>query len=386
MTARSPAAGAALALALWMFPAAAGPLAAQQGTVEAEAGLSHARPPSDVDLPAASYGLLGLRLTYGQAERGWLWATGYGALGLGSDTGDWASLAVGGEVWADGSAGFRPGLGARASAFAVGAPDRFRAVTGALFPQLRYDAGEDVRLRLRALAGVGRSEVEITRTGFETGSVNSDLRYLGAEPGVMVRTPHGELTGTLAWLDAETGVYRRAGVRFAGGARDLGWSAALDVWDTPTGTEAALALSLSFDLQGPWSAHAGGGRSDPDPLLGSPASWQGSAILAYRLAELGAASPAPLYRISGSGERRIVTFRLEAPDADEVVLLGDFTGWEPVPLERSDGAWTATLRVEPGVYHFGFRMDGAWHVPEDASGRVTDDWGRTNATLVVPGG
>lgn len=395
MTPSRSALGATLALALWLSPAGSpwpgpggtGRLAAQQGTVEAEAGVSHARPPSGVDLPAATYGLVGLRLSHGWAGRGWLWAAGYGALGMGSDAGDWASLSAGGQIWADRGPGLRPGLGARASAFTVGAPDRFRAVTGALFPQVRYQVGEDVTLRLRALGGAGSSEVEITREGFETGSVSSDLWYLGAEPGVTVGTPHGDLTGTLAYLDAEAGVYRRAGVRFAGGgSRGPDWSAALEVWDTPTGAEATVSLSLGFDLRGPWSAHVGGGRSDPDPLLGSPASWQGSGTVAYRVAELGPAPPAPLYRISGSGDRRTVRFLLEAPEADEVVLLGDFTGWEPVPLARSGGAWTATLQVRPGVYHFGFRVDGEWHVPEGASGRVTDDWGRTNATLVVPEG
>lgn len=372
-----------LALAAGLSPTDA--VAAQQGSVEAEAGVSHARPPSGLDLPSATYGLLGLRLSYGRSDRSWLWAAGYGALGAEGDTGDWASLSAGGGVWLHEVSGLGLGLGGRGSAFTVGAPDDFRAVTGALFPRARYRLADDVTLRFRALGGVGSSEVDITRPGFETGSVRSDLWYVGAEPGVTVATDHGELTGTAAYLDAEAGVYRRAGLRFAGGTSDLGWSAALEVWDTPTGSEATVSASLSLGLDGPWSAHAGGGRSDPDPLLGSPASWQGSGTVAYRLARLGPAPSAPLYRISGSGDRKTVRFRLEASGAGEVELLGDFTGWEPVPLEERDGGWVVTVEVAPGVYHFGFRVDGEWFVPEDASGRVTDDWGRTNATLVVPG-
>lgn len=359
------------------------PAAAQQGSVEAEAGVSHAQPPSGFDLPSATYGLLGLRLTYGQAGRGWLWASAHGGLSSSDDAGDWGSLALGGEIWAGDGSGLQPGLGARGSAFTVGAPDRFQAATGALFPQVRYSEGP-LTFQLRGLAGAGTSEVEITRPGFETGSVTTDLWYVGAEPGVTFRTADGELTGTMAYLDARAGVFRRAGLTYSGGSRDVGWSAGLEVWDTPTGSEVSVTASLNLRLDGGWTVNLGGGRSDPDPLLESPPSWQGSGTVAYRLAELAPAAPAALTEISGTGPRRSVRFRLEAPEAERVVLLGDFTGWEPVPLERTDGHWSATVRVEPGVYHFGFRVDGEWHVPENASGEVSDDWGRTNATLVVP--
>ena len=43
-----------------------------------------------------------------------------------------------------------------------------------------------------------------------------------------------------------------------------------------------------------------------------------------------------------------------------------------------------TDSLPPGVYHFGFRVDGEWYVPEDAPGRVSDGYGQVNATLVVP--
>lgn len=392
--------GSAALLAAVLTAAALVPAAAQEGSLEAEAGLSHARPPSGLDLPSATYGLLGLRVVYGEPDRGWLWGSGYGALSASSDVGDWASLTGGGEVWLGERSGLRLGLGGRASAFRVGAPDRFQAITGALFPQARYELWDDLTVRMRLLGGAGSSEVEITRQGFETGTVSTDLWYVGAEPGVTIRTPAGRLTGTAAYLDARTGIYRRAGLRYASGTASTSWSAGLELWDTPADIEVTLSFSLSLGLGGPWSAHAAAARSDPDPLLGSPASWQGSGMLAYELADLGPPPAVPLYRVSdgdtdtdagavedrgaGADGARTVRFHLRAPAADEVVLLGDFTGWEPVSLERTDGAWTATVRVRPGVYHFGFRVDGEWHVPEDASGRVTDDWGRTNATLVVP--
>lgn len=373
---------AAAALALPASPAT--PLAAQQGAVEAEAGVSHAQPPSGLDLPSATYGLLGLRLTYGRTGRGWIWGAATAGLASSQDVGDWGALSAGGELWAGEPSGLQAGLGARGAAFTVGAPDGYRAVAGVLSPQVRYLDGP-VTYRLRGLGGAGSSRVEITRSGFQTGRIVTDLWYVGAEPGLTVRTGDGRLEAAAAYLDGRGGIYRRAGLRYSARAREVSWSAGLRVWDTPTGSEVSVSASVGIPLGGGWEMSARGGRSDPDPLLESPPSWQGSATVAYRLAELGPPGPVPLYEVRGSGARRTVRVRLRAPEAREVVVLGDFTGWEAVPLERRDGLWVVTLQVEPGVYHFGFRVDGEWFVPEDASGRVTDDWGRTNGTLVVPG-
>ena len=54
-------------------------------------------------------------------------------------------------------------------------------------------------------------------------------------------------------------------------------------------------------------------------------------------------------------------------------------------MERQDDSWTIRLTLAPGVYHFGFRLDGEWFVPDDATGLITDEYGQRNATLVVPG-
>jgi hypothetical protein len=79
-----------------------------------------------------------------------------------------------------------------------------------------------------------------------------------------------------------------------------------------------------------------------------------------------------------------VVFRLEYDDAASVSVIGDFSAWEPIALTRQGANWMGTLPMEPGLYHFGFLVDGEWFVPEHAPGRVTDDFGRVNATLVVP--
>ena len=64
-------------------------------------------------------------------------------------------------------------------------------------------------------------------------------------------------------------------------------------------------------------------------------------------------------------------------------MIGDFSDWEPLEMQRQGNAWLARVPIEPGIYHFGFLVDGEWYVPENATGKVTDDFGRLNATLVV---
>jgi 1,4-alpha-glucan branching enzyme len=85
-----------------------------------------------------------------------------------------------------------------------------------------------------------------------------------------------------------------------------------------------------------------------------------------------------------NGGARRVRFQLDLPEATRVDLLGGFTGWEPMPMARAGATWSLELSVPPGTHHFGFLVDGEWHVPDGAPGNVPDDWGRVNATLVVP--
>jgi 1,4-alpha-glucan branching enzyme len=54
-----------------------------------------------------------------------------------------------------------------------------------------------------------------------------------------------------------------------------------------------------------------------------------------------------------------------APGAAQVELMGDFTSWDTVRLNRvAKDTWEATLRIEPGTYRVSVRVDGgAWGAP-----------------------
>ena len=57
-------------------------------------------------------------------------------------------------------------------------------------------------------------------------------------------------------------------------------------------------------------------------------------------------------------------FRFNAPEAKEVLLCGDFTGWEenPVKLVKKGGEWSKSVKLDPGKHEYKLRVDGIWQV------------------------
>jgi len=84
-----------------------------------------------------------------------------------------------------------------------------------------------------------------------------------------------------------------------------------------------------------------------------------------------------------AAERR--TLLVSAPRAAaRVELTGDFTNWDPVPLgRRSDGRWSVTLPLAPGVHQVTVRVDGGpWLVPAGFA-TIDDEFGGVAGLLVV---
>lgn len=55
-------------------------------------------------------------------------------------------------------------------------------------------------------------------------------------------------------------------------------------------------------------------------------------------------------------------FKLYAPDAKQVMLAGDFNGWNPysVPMKKEGDAWVFNLHLAPGKHRYKFVVDGEW--------------------------
>jgi 1,4-alpha-glucan branching enzyme len=80
-------------------------------------------------------------------------------------------------------------------------------------------------------------------------------------------------------------------------------------------------------------------------------------------------------------------FSFRAPGALSVQLLGDFTHWEKQPVhlkKESGGIWRASVRLEPGIYHYRFVVDGEWHDDPDCILRVANPFGSENMIREVP--
>ena len=80
---------------------------------------------------------------------------------------------------------------------------------------------------------------------------------------------------------------------------------------------------------------------------------------------------------------REVPFRLHAPQARRVFVCGSFTHWRCVALHRTrHGVFRGRLAVAPGLYEYGFRVDGHWRLGRHAP-RVRDGLGGYDDLLVV---
>ncbi len=88
---------------------------------------------------------------------------------------------------------------------------------------------------------------------------------------------------------------------------------------------------------------------------------------------------------------RTVTFRLFAPKASEVVLMGSpgilEAIKEPKPLQKDDkGVWSLTVGpLAPGFYTYGYAIDGGLRMPDPSNPDLElRRWGATNM-FIVPG-
>jgi hypothetical protein len=87
-------------------------------------------------------------------------------------------------------------------------------------------------------------------------------------------------------------------------------------------------------------------------------------------------------------ETVVARFVYIAPQASHVAVTGDFANWDPagIPLERgSGGTWVAEVRLEPGLHHYVFVVDGSeWHPDPNAASQVDDGFGQRNSVLLIP--
>lgn len=108
-------------------------------------------------------------------------------------------------------------------------------------------------------------------------------------------------------------------------------------------------------------------------------------VAALLLVPLGGEDTGP----AATDATQVVTrFVFIAPEASSVQVTGDFVGWSPEGIalreERATGVWTVDVPLEPGVYQYGFVVDGEeWRPDPRAVSNVDDGFGRENSVVIV---
>jgi len=114
-----------------------------------------------------------------------------------------------------------------------------------------------------------------------------------------------------------------------------------------------------------------------------PPTPTGAEAQEYRLLQPLARPVVPDFRVTTTqAPNRLV--RLRAPGATSVEVMGDFTDWQPVPLEkRGSDEWRVVIPIPNGTHRMNVRVNqGDWGVPPGIP-VLDDDFGGVVGVLVV---
>ena len=97
---------------------------------------------------------------------------------------------------------------------------------------------------------------------------------------------------------------------------------------------------------------------------------------------------APASVATSAGTRPVVRFKLRAPLAKQLALVGDFNSWDsratPMTRDTATGAWEVSITLPEGRYLYAFVADGKQWLPDpEAPLASPDDFARQNSVLVV---
>ena len=85
-------------------------------------------------------------------------------------------------------------------------------------------------------------------------------------------------------------------------------------------------------------------------------------------------------------QKKRVSFKLEASEAKEAILVGDFNSWDlkKHSMKRDGkGRWTKVVTLAPGKYEYKFLVDGQWHNDPNNDQMVANSFGTLNNILTV---
>ncbi|HEY3352786.1 MAG TPA: glycogen-binding domain-containing protein [Polyangia bacterium] len=197
--------------------------------------------------------------------------------------------------------------------------------------------------------------------------------------------PHGRLTLGLDYAVAVQWLPQGTLTPLGRGGLDV--AARTDVIHTG-GAQVLLGITRGVEL---FARYEGAVATSTDPTVeyrrhvavtGIAVAFGGSRLLATPGPE--EAGPATPVQATTDGAR--VRFRLLAPAASEVAVIGDFNGWDPArgAMHRdAGGVWDTVLDVSRGRHAYGFLVDGRPRLPKGAP-LAPDGFGGQSAIVAVP--
>jgi 1,4-alpha-glucan branching enzyme len=92
------------------------------------------------------------------------------------------------------------------------------------------------------------------------------------------------------------------------------------------------------------------------------------------------------HKTKKKAKRRRVSMKFFAPEAAEVILMGDFNGWDPDihPMKKKEeGVWERILMLPLGRYEYRFLVDGKWENDTKNPDFCPNCFGTRNNVLMV---
>jgi 1,4-alpha-glucan branching enzyme len=85
-----------------------------------------------------------------------------------------------------------------------------------------------------------------------------------------------------------------------------------------------------------------------------------------------------------SSKLQSAEFKVNAPKAKKVSLVGSFNGWDinSIPAKKDlKGNWTVKINLKPGRYEYKFCVDGTWVMDANCTARVQNPFGTQNCVI-----
>jgi hypothetical protein len=157
-----------------------------------------------------------------------------------------------------------------------------------------------------------------------------------------------------------------------------------------TDTYAQQGAGLTYPLAGSFDVSVRYARAQYESSYEStPDLWRFSLVLTWwsggnaMLAPIDVPQGVQLHPLIAGEKQR---FRLLAPDARSVALVGDFNGWNPTrhPMTPSGGGWWQVWVALPsGAHQYAYWVDGATRTPPESEVTVDDGFGGRNGIVHV---